>query len=58
MKRRTIVVEGPFAFRMRRIVATRRGEAGLQIMTLPQLAARIRAASAVMGPRSRHSNRA
>src|SRR3954452_15443735 len=41
MKRRTIVVEGPLAFRMRRIVAARRAEAGVQIMTLPQLAARL-----------------
>ncbi len=41
MKRRTIVVEGPLAFRMRRIVAARRAEAGIQIMTLPQLAARL-----------------
>src|SRR3546814_8654198 len=41
MKRRTIVVEGPLAFRMRRIVAARRSEAGIQIMTLPQLAARL-----------------
>ncbi len=41
MKRRTIVVEGPLAFRMRRIVAARRAEAGIQIITLPQLAARL-----------------
>lgn len=41
MKRRTIVVEGPLAFRMRRIVAVRRAEVGIQIMTLPQLAARL-----------------
>jgi hypothetical protein len=40
MKRHTIVVEGPLAFRMRRIVAAQRAEAGMQIMTLPQLAAR------------------
>ena len=41
MKRRTVVVEGPLAFRMRRIAAARRAEAGMQIMTLPQLAARL-----------------
>jgi RecB family exonuclease len=41
MKRRTVIVEGPLAFRMRRIDAARRGEAGLQILTLPQLAARL-----------------
>lgn len=41
MKRRTIVVEGPLAFGMRRIVAARRGETGVQILTMPQLAARL-----------------
>ena len=41
MIRRTVIVEGPLAFRMRRIEAARRGEAGLQILTLPQLAARL-----------------
>src|ERR1700722_7029996 len=41
MKRRTIVVEGPLAFRMRRIAAARDGELGIQIMTLPLLAARL-----------------
>ncbi|WP_316193888.1 hypothetical protein [Bradyrhizobium sp. SZCCHNRI1029] len=41
MKRRTIIVEGPLAFRMRRIAAAREAEAGVQIMTLPQLAARL-----------------
>jgi hypothetical protein len=41
MHRRTVVVEGPLAFRMRRIVAARNAEAGVQITTLPQLAARL-----------------
>lgn len=41
MNRRTVIVEGPLAFRMRRIAAARRAEAGVQIMTLPQLAARL-----------------
>lgn len=41
MNRRTIIVEGPLAFRMARIAAARRAEAGLQIATLPQLAARL-----------------
>src|SRR5262245_31269626 len=41
MNRRTIIVEGPLAFRMRRLAAARRAEAGVQIMTLPQLAARL-----------------
>lgn len=39
--RRTIVIEGPLAFRMRGIEAARSCEAGLQIMTLPQLAGRL-----------------
>jgi hypothetical protein len=41
MIRRTAVVEGPLAFHMRRVAAAQRGEAGLQILTLPQLAARL-----------------
>ena len=41
MNRRTVVVEGPLAFRMRRISAARGAEAGVQIMTLPQLAGRL-----------------
>ena len=41
MKRRTVIVEGPLAFRMRRVDAARRSEAGIQIMTLPQLAGRL-----------------
>lgn len=39
--RRSVVVEGPLAFRMKRIAAARRAEAGVQILTLPQLAARL-----------------
>ena len=41
MNRRTVVVEGPLAFRMRRLAAARGSEAGLQILTLPLLAARL-----------------
>jgi RecB family exonuclease len=41
MNRRTVIVEGPLAFRMHRIEAARRGESGLQILTLPQLSARL-----------------
>jgi len=41
MIRRTVVVEGPLAFHMRRIYAARRGEAGVQILTFPLLAARL-----------------
>ena len=41
MNRRTVIVEGPLAFRMRRIAAARRAESGVQLMTLPQLAARL-----------------
>jgi hypothetical protein len=40
MTRRTIVIEGTLAFRKRRIEAARSCEAGVQIMTLPQLAGR------------------
>lgn len=39
--RRTAIVEGPLAFQMRRLAAARAGESGLQIFTLPQLAARL-----------------
>lgn len=41
MLRKTIVVEGSLAFRMRRIAAARRGETGVQITMMPQLAARL-----------------
>ncbi|RWQ22773.1 MAG: PD-(D/E)XK nuclease family protein [Mesorhizobium sp.] len=41
MNRRTVVVEGPLAFRMRRIASARRGETGVQIMNIPQMAARL-----------------
>src|SRR6516162_9216050 len=38
---RTVVVEGPLAFRTRRLVAARKGETGLHITSLPLLAARL-----------------
>lgn len=41
MQRRTIIVDGPLAFRMRRIGAARAGETGVEILTLPLLAARL-----------------
>jgi hypothetical protein len=41
MSWRTVVTEGPLVFRMRRIAAARRDEHGVQIVTLPQLAARL-----------------
>ena len=41
MKRRTVAVESTLAFRTSRIDAAHRGEFGLQIFTLPLLAARI-----------------
>jgi hypothetical protein len=41
MLRRTVIIDGPLAFRMRRLTAARNAEAGLQIMTLPALAARL-----------------
>jgi len=37
----TAIVEGPLAFQMRRAVAARANECGLQILNLPQLAARL-----------------
>jgi hypothetical protein len=39
--RRTVVVEGPLAFRTRRLAAARQGETGLHIASLPLLAARL-----------------
>jgi hypothetical protein len=38
---RTAVVGGALAFPMRRVAAARANECGLQILTLPQLAARL-----------------
>jgi hypothetical protein len=39
--RRAVIVESPLSFRMRRIAGARRCEVGLQIVTLPFLAARL-----------------
>ena len=41
MKRRTAVVQGALAYGMRRAAGARAGETGLQIVTVPQLAARL-----------------
>jgi RecB family exonuclease len=41
IRQRTVVVDGPLAFRMRRLQAAREGEVGLAITTLPLLAARL-----------------
>jgi hypothetical protein len=41
MNRLTVVVEGPLAFHMRRWGAVARRETGVQIYTLPMLAARL-----------------
>ncbi len=41
VNRRVVVVEGPLAFRMRRVQAARDGDLGLEILTIPQLAARL-----------------
>jgi hypothetical protein len=38
---RTVVVEGPLALAMRRFAAARTAEIGLQIVSFPQLAARL-----------------
>lgn len=41
MKRRTAVVSGPLAFKMRRTAAAKAGEHGLEVLTLPLLAVRL-----------------
>ncbi len=41
MKHRVVVVEGPLALRMRRLLAAREGAVGLEIRTIPQLASRL-----------------
>ena len=41
MERRVIVVEGPLAFGIRRFQAARANDVGLEILTLPLLAARL-----------------
>jgi hypothetical protein len=41
MKRRVMVVDGPLAFRMRRVDAARAGDIGLEILTIPLLAGRL-----------------
>ena len=41
LSRRSVVVDGPLAFRVRRFAAVRARETGLQICTLPMLAARL-----------------
>jgi hypothetical protein len=38
---RTAIIEQPLAYQMRRLAAARAGESGLQILTLPQMAARL-----------------
>jgi hypothetical protein len=40
-QRRTIVVQGPLAYGMRRLKAATRGESGINLVTLPQLAAEL-----------------
>ncbi len=39
--RRTFIVDGPLAFRMRRIYAARGGASGVQILTMPLVAAHL-----------------
>jgi hypothetical protein len=41
MKRRVIVVDGPLAFRMRRVEAARASVLGLEVLSLPLLATRL-----------------
>jgi len=62
MKRRTVIVDGPLSCRMRRYQAARHDEIGLEILTLPRLAARLAAAlfvgsitsHAILGGRHHH----
>lgn len=41
MRRHVTVVDGPLAFRMRRVDAARVGDIGLEILTMPLFAARL-----------------
>ena len=41
VNRRVVVVEGALAFRMRRVQAARDRDFGLEVVTIPQLAARL-----------------
>ncbi len=41
LERRTVVVEGPLAYRMRRFEAAGAAETGTEILTIPQMAARL-----------------
>ena len=41
LERRIAVVHGPLAFRMRRVQAARDGDLGLEVLTIPQMAARL-----------------
>jgi hypothetical protein len=41
MWRRVVIVDGPLAFRMRRLEAARANDLGLEVLTLPLLAARL-----------------
>jgi hypothetical protein len=41
LQRRTVVIEGPLAYRMRRFEAARCCETGTEIVTIPQMAARL-----------------
>ena len=52
---RTLVVEGPLALRTERLAAARRREIGLQILTLPLLAARLAGGFARTPPNSSRS---
>jgi hypothetical protein len=39
--RRVVIVDGPLAFRMRRLEAARANDIGVEVLTLPLLAARL-----------------
>jgi hypothetical protein len=52
MKRRAILVEGPLAFRMRRLEAARASDIGLEVLTLPLIASRLVGGFAHLADRS------
>ena len=52
MKRRAILVEGPLAFRMRRLEAARANEIGVEVLTLPLIASRLAGGFAHIADRS------
>ena len=50
-RRRSVVIDGPLAFQMRRLAAARNGECGVQIFNLPELAAHLAGGFAYPAPK-------